>query len=126
MSIMSRIKDFFSRFSSTRNFLNSISKAIAVVNSSTNKLVYKDINLKINNIEINISKENDVTIKGIRVLHIQDDYLFIQTPESDPVEVENLINIAKSDPSGTKLKEKYEQVAAEKLNKLKLEIKAEE
>ena len=88
--------------------------------------MYKDINLKINNIEINISKENDVTIKGIRVLHIQDDYLFIQTPESDPVEVENLINIAKSDPSGTKLKEKYEQVAAEKLNKLKLEIKAEE
>lgn len=117
---MSRIKDFFSRFSSTRNFLNSLSKAIAVVNSSTNKLVYKDINLKINNIEINISKENDVTIKGIRILHIQDDYLFIQTPESDPVEVENLINIAKNDPSGTKLKEKYEKAAGKKLEEEKL------
>ena len=120
---MSRIKDFFSKFSLSRNFLNSISKAITVVNSSSNKLVYKNINFKINNIEINISEDNDVTIKGIRVLHIQDDYLFIETPESDPIEVQNLINIAKNDSTGTKLKEKYEQIASKRLEEERLKIR---
>lgn len=88
--------------------------------------MYKDINLKINNIEINISKDNDVTIKGIRVLHIENDYLFIETPDSNPNEVQELIKIAKNDPSGNHLKGKYEQIATEKLNKLRLEIKTED
>jgi len=78
MSILSNIKSFLSKLLSRKYLLNSLSNEPADVINLTGNLT-----IHINNISIEITSNNDVTITGVRFFDIKSDTLFINSDESD-------------------------------------------